>query len=151
MEYFWCVKEILDQLNVARYVVSNKKKVEQQTLSGLGTELHVFTIVLEVLSSLPFFNELQGKLLQHEMNIKQLTGGSDQGNSPNVLMTGDVFRMISLNCHCGLDGTERWKLCALVNSCVYAKHSIKKTHSFYVHRHLEFMADTQREKGNKLN
>ncbi|KAF3785230.1 Retrovirus-related Pol polyprotein from transposon TNT 1-94 [Nymphaea thermarum] len=76
---------IVDQLGVAGYVVSDKEKV-QQTLSGLEPDFYAFTTALEVLPILPTFNELQGKLLQHEMNMKQLMRGTNQGNAHNVLV-----------------------------------------------------------------
>ncbi|KAF3792604.1 hypothetical protein EJ110_NYTH11131 [Nymphaea thermarum] len=85
MEYLGRLKGIADQLGVAGYVVSDKEKV-QQTLSGLGPDFYVFTTALEVLPILPTFNELQGKLLQHEMNMKQLMRGTNQGNAHNVLV-----------------------------------------------------------------
>lgn len=43
----------------------------QQTLSALGYDYHDFITAFEV-HVLPIFNELQGKLLQHEMNMKKL-------------------------------------------------------------------------------
>ncbi|KAF3776103.1 hypothetical protein EJ110_NYTH33938 [Nymphaea thermarum] len=85
MEYLGRLKGIVDQLGVAGYVVSDKEKV-QQTLSGLGPDFYAFTTALEVLPILPTFNELQGKLLQHEMNMKQLMRGTNQGNAHNVLV-----------------------------------------------------------------
>ncbi|KAF3772143.1 hypothetical protein EJ110_NYTH58643 [Nymphaea thermarum] len=85
MEYLGRLKGIADQLGVAGYVVSNKEKV-QQTLSGLGPYFYAFTTALEVLPILPTFNELQGKLLQHEMNMQQLMRGTNQGNAHNVLV-----------------------------------------------------------------
>ncbi|KAF3773993.1 hypothetical protein EJ110_NYTH54100 [Nymphaea thermarum] len=85
MEYLGRLKGIADQLGVAGYVVSDKEKV-QQTLSGLGPDFYTFTTALEVLPILPTFNELQGKLLQHEMNMKQLMRGTNQGNAHNVLV-----------------------------------------------------------------
>ncbi|KAF3785849.1 hypothetical protein EJ110_NYTH26916 [Nymphaea thermarum] len=77
MEYLGRLKGITDQLGVDGYVVSDKEKV-QQTLSGLGPDFYAFTTALEVLPILPTFNELQGKLLQHEMNMKQLMRGTNQ-------------------------------------------------------------------------
>ncbi|KAF3780821.1 hypothetical protein EJ110_NYTH38327 [Nymphaea thermarum] len=77
MEYLGRLKGIADQLGVAGYVVSDKEKV-QQTLSGLGQDFYAFTTALEVLPILPTFNELQGKLLQHEMNMQQLMRGTNQ-------------------------------------------------------------------------
>ncbi|KAF3774896.1 hypothetical protein EJ110_NYTH52029 [Nymphaea thermarum] len=72
MEYLGRLKGIADQLGVAGYLVFDKEKV-QQTLSGLGPDFYSFTTALEVLPILPTFNELKGKLLQHEttdrMNI----------------------------------------------------------------------------------
>ncbi|KAF3777255.1 hypothetical protein EJ110_NYTH46185 [Nymphaea thermarum] len=85
MEYLGRLKGIADQLGVVGYVVSDKEKV-QQTLSGLGPDFYAFTTALEVLPILPTFNELQSKLLQHEMNIKQLMRGTNQGNAHNVLV-----------------------------------------------------------------
>ncbi|KAF3781893.1 hypothetical protein EJ110_NYTH35328 [Nymphaea thermarum] len=80
MEYLGRLKGIADQLGVAGYVVSDKEKVEQ-TLSSLGLDFYAFTTALEVLPILATFNELQGKLLQHEMNMKQLMGETKQGGS----------------------------------------------------------------------
>ncbi|KAF3772095.1 E3 ubiquitin-protein ligase [Nymphaea thermarum] len=85
MEYLGRLKGIVDQLGVAGYVVSEKEKV-QQTLSGFGPNFYAFTTALEVLPILPTFNELQSKLLQHEMNMKQLMRGTNQGNAHNVLV-----------------------------------------------------------------
>ncbi|KAF3776067.1 hypothetical protein EJ110_NYTH47594 [Nymphaea thermarum] len=80
MKYLGRLKGIVDQLGVAGYVVSDKEKV-QQTLSGLGPDFYAFTTTaLEVFPIMPTFNELQGKLLQHEMKVKQLMGGTNQGH-----------------------------------------------------------------------
>ncbi|KAF3785242.1 hypothetical protein EJ110_NYTH28457 [Nymphaea thermarum] len=78
------IKAVADQLAASGNNISDKEKV-QQTLNGLGHDYHAFITALEVLPVLPSFNELQGKLLQHEMNMKRVIERTDQGNSQNVL------------------------------------------------------------------
>ncbi|KAF3780151.1 E4 SUMO-protein ligase [Nymphaea thermarum] len=84
MDYLGCIKAVTDQLAALGNNIYDKEKV-QQTLNGLGHDYHAFITALEVLHVLPSFNELQGKLLQHEMNMKRVIERTDQGNSQNVL------------------------------------------------------------------
>ncbi|KAF3773614.1 hypothetical protein EJ110_NYTH52181 [Nymphaea thermarum] len=84
------IKVVTDQLAASGNNISNKEKV-QQTLSGHGHDCHAFIMALEVLPVLPSFNELQGKLLQHEMNMKGVIERTHQGNSQNVLAMNAKF------------------------------------------------------------
>ncbi|KAF3789449.1 hypothetical protein EJ110_NYTH18246 [Nymphaea thermarum] len=78
------------QLAASGNNISDKEKV-QQTLNGLGHDYYAFIIALEVLPVLLSFNKLQGKLLQHEMNMKRVIEMTDQGNSQNVLAMNVKF------------------------------------------------------------
>uniref|UniRef100_A0A5K1GLW9 Retrotransposon gag domain-containing protein n=1 Tax=Nymphaea colorata TaxID=210225 RepID=A0A5K1GLW9_9MAGN len=90
MDYLGRIKAVADQLAASGNNISDKEKV-QQTLNGLGHDYHAFITALEVLPVLPSFNELQGKLLQHEMNMKRVIERTDQGNSQNVLAMNVKF------------------------------------------------------------
>ncbi|KAF3773083.1 hypothetical protein EJ110_NYTH56210 [Nymphaea thermarum] len=81
---------IADQLAASGNNISDKEKV-QQTLNRLGHDYHAFITALEVLPVLPYFNELQGQLLQHEMNMKRVIERTHQGNSQNVLTMNVKF------------------------------------------------------------
>ncbi|KAF3775885.1 hypothetical protein EJ110_NYTH49552 [Nymphaea thermarum] len=81
---------VADQLAASENNISDKEKV-QQTLNVLGHDYHAFITALEVLPVLPSFNELQGKLLQHEMNMKRVIERIGQGNSQNVLAMNVKF------------------------------------------------------------
>ncbi|KAF3775684.1 DUF21 domain-containing protein [Nymphaea thermarum] len=89
MDYLGRIKAVADQLAASGNNISDKEKV-QQTLNGLGHDYHAFITALEVLPVLPSFNE-QGKLLQHEMNMKRVIERTDQGNSQNVLAMNVKF------------------------------------------------------------
>ncbi|KAF3771654.1 hypothetical protein EJ110_NYTH59873 [Nymphaea thermarum] len=84
------LEAITDQLAASGNNISDKEKV-QQTLNGLRHDYHAFITALEVLPVLPSFNELQGKLLQHEMNMKRVIVRTDHGNSQNVLAMNVKF------------------------------------------------------------
>ncbi|KAF3776677.1 hypothetical protein EJ110_NYTH44312 [Nymphaea thermarum] len=86
----WFRQVVVDQLAASGNNISDKEKM-QQTLNGLGHDYHAFIIALEVLPVLSSFNELQGKLLQHEMNMKRVIERTDQGNSQNVLAMNVKF------------------------------------------------------------
>ncbi|KAF3784499.1 Midasin [Nymphaea thermarum] len=90
MDYLGRIKAVADQLAASGNNNSDKEKV-QQTLSGLGHDYHAFITALEVLPILPSFHELEGKLLQHEMNMKRVIERTDQGNSQNVLARNVKF------------------------------------------------------------
>ncbi|KAF3775364.1 hypothetical protein EJ110_NYTH50631 [Nymphaea thermarum] len=90
MDYLGRIKAVADQLAASRNNISDKEKV-QQTLNGLGHDYHVFITALEVLHVLSSFKELQGKLLQYEMNMKRVIERTDQENSQNVLAINVKF------------------------------------------------------------
>lgn len=71
LEYLGYINEVADYLSVTINIISNNKNVKQ-TISGLRVDFHDFATALEVLATLPSFDNLQGKLLQHEMGMRQM-------------------------------------------------------------------------------
>ncbi|KAF3771492.1 hypothetical protein EJ110_NYTH60415 [Nymphaea thermarum] len=69
MEYLAQMKGITYQHAMIQNAISYRDKV-QQILRGLGPEYDVFFIALEVLPTLPSFEELKAKLLQHQLSRK---------------------------------------------------------------------------------